>query len=172
MGTSSESHGGTLKQKTTIERTSDREVVVTRTIHAPARIVFEAWSKAEHFERWWVPKSIPCRLLSCTMDVRTGGSYRLVFAMDGHPDMAFFGTYVEVTPPSRIVWTNDENGEGKGPVSTVTFEERDGKTLVVMRELHPTKEALDAAMASGSLDGTSETLDQLEEHVATLQKSA
>ena len=156
------------KKKTNIERKSEREIVVTRTIDAPARVVFEAWSKAEHFKRWWVPKSAPIRLVSCEMDVRTGGSYRLEFAMAGYPNMAFFGKYIEVTPPSRIVWTNDENGEGKGAVSTVTFEERDGKTTVVMHERHPSKEALDESCASGSQDGTLETFDQLDDFIATL----
>jgi uncharacterized protein YndB with AHSA1/START domain len=157
------------KNETTVERKSDRELVVTRTIDAPARIVFEAWRNPEHFKRWWVPKSAPIRLVSCEMDMRVGGSYRLEFAVDGHPNMAFFGTYLEVTPPSRIVWTNDEGGEGKGPVTTVTFEERGGKTVVVMHELHPSKDALDEHMASGACGGTLETFEQLEDFVTALR---
>lgn len=157
------------KNRTVIERKSDRELVVTRTINAPARIVFEAWRNPDLFTRWWVPKSAPIRLASCEMDVRTGGSYRLEFAMNGGPNMAFFGKYLEVTPPSRIVWTNDERGEGKGPVSTVTFEDQGGKTLVVMHELHPSKEALDEQMAAGAENATPE-LDQLEELVAGISR--
>ncbi len=125
--------------RTTVERTSDREVVVTREFDAPARIVFEAWSNPELFRKWWVPRSLGMTLHSCEMDVRTGGTYRLNFG-DG---MDFFGRYIEVTPHSLIVWTNEESGPN-GSVTTVTFEENDGRTLLVMRELYPSKEALDA----------------------------
>ena len=153
------------KNRTTVERKSDRELVVTRTINAPPRIVFEAFTKPELFQRWWVPKSLGLTLLSCELDVRVGGTYRLVFSHEGSEPMAFFGKYVEVTPPSRLVWTNDEGGEA-GAVTTATFEERAGKTLVVLHDLYPSKEALDAG--SGSTDGMSETFDQLDELVAAL----
>jgi uncharacterized protein YndB with AHSA1/START domain len=146
-----------------VERKSERELVVTRTFNAPARLVFEAWTKPELFQRWWVPKSFGLSLLSCEMDVRTGGTYRLVFSHPASPEpMAFFGRYSEVTPPSRLVWTNDEGGES-GAVTTVTFEQRGDETVVVMRDLHPSKEALDEAIASGSTSGFGETFDQLEE---------
>ncbi len=151
-----------------MERTSERELVVTRTVNGPARIVFEAWSKPELFKRWWVPKSFGISLLSCEMDVRVGGRYRLVLGHDASPTpMEFFGRYIEVTPHSRLVWTNEE-GDDAGPVTTVTFEEKAGKTLLVMRELYPSKEALDAAMASGEKAGMSETLDQLDEFLVAL----
>ncbi|HVX95153.1 MAG TPA: SRPBCC family protein [Polyangia bacterium] len=154
-----------IKNPTTIDRKSERELVVTRTFDGPARIVFEAWTKAELFKRWWVPKSAGLNLLSCEMDVRVGGGYRLVFGLDGSKTMAFFGKYLEVTPHSRLVWTNDEGGEG-GAVTTVTFEEKAGKTLLVMHELHASKEALDAAL--GSYDGMDETFGQLDELLVTL----
>jgi uncharacterized protein YndB with AHSA1/START domain len=158
-----------LKTPTTVERKSDRELVVTRTINGPARLVFEAWTKQELFRRWWVPKSAPVSLLSCEMDVRAGGSYRLEFGF-GEQTMAFFGKYLEVTPCSRLVWTNDEGGEAAATITTVTFEERAGQTLVTMHDLHPSKEALDAALASGSTEGTPETMDQLEALVAGLPR--
>ena len=158
----------TPMNRTTVERTSERELVVTRTFNGPARIVFEAWTKPELFKRWWVPKSAGVTLLSCEMDVRVGGGYRLVFAADPKP-VEFFGRYLEVTPPSRLVWTNDEGGES-GAVTTVTFEERGGKTLLVLHELYASKEALDAGLASGSYDGMNETLDQLDEVLATLAR--
>ena len=125
-----------------MERTSERELVVTRTVNAPARLVFKAWTTADLFRRWWVPRSYGLNLLSCDMDVRVGGEYRLVFR---HEDstMAFFGTYLEVTPHSRLVWTNDEGDQGK-TVTTVTFEEVGGRTLLVVHDLYPSKEALDA----------------------------
>src|SRR6266567_3263785 len=162
-----ESEPTPLKNRTTVERKSERELVVTRTFNGPARIVFEAWTQPELFRRWWVPKSMGMSLLSCEMDVRVGGKYRLEFAPDA---MSFFGTYLEVTPHSRLVWTNEEGGEG-GPVTTVTFDEKGGKTLLVMHELYPSKEALDAA-GTGAADATSETFEQLDELLATLGASA
>ena len=150
------------KNRATVERKSDRELVVTRTFDAPARLVFEAWSRPELFKKWWVPKSMGMTLRSCEMDVRTGGTYRLNFG-DG---MDFFGRYIEVTPPSRIVWTNEEGGEN-GSVTTVTFEEKGGQTLLVMSELYPSKEALDAA-GTGATDAMHETFAQLDELLATL----
>jgi uncharacterized protein YndB with AHSA1/START domain len=158
-----------MKNRTTAERKSERELVVTRTVNGPARIVFEAWTKPELFKRWWVPKSMGVSLLSCEMDVRVGGKYRLVFAATPEP-MAFFGRYIEVTPHSRLVWTNEEGGDG-GAVTTVTFEEKAGKTLLVMHELFPSKEALDGAMTSGEKDGMSETFEQLDELLVTLGAS-
>jgi uncharacterized protein YndB with AHSA1/START domain len=151
-----ESEASPMK-RVTVERTSDREVVVTRTFDAPARLVFEAWTKAELFKQWWVPKSMGMTLRSIEMDVRTGGRYRLGFG-DG---MDFYGKYLEVTPPSRIVWTNEESGDA-GSVTTVTFEEKDGKTLLVLRELYPSKEALDAA-GTGAAEAMHETFQQLDE---------
>ena len=151
-----------MKNRTTVERKSEREIVVTRTFDAPARIVFEAWTQPDLFKRWWVPKSLGMSLLTCEMDVRTGGKYRLVFGQG----MEFFGRYIEVTPYSRLVWTNDEAGEG-GPVTTVTFEEKGDKTLLVMRELYPSKEALDAA-GTGAADAMGETFEPLDEILVTL----
>ena len=148
-------------QRTTVQKKSDREVVVTRTFDAPARIVFEAWSKAELFKKWWVPRSMGMTLRACEMDVRTGGTYRLVFGDDPANTMAFFGNYLEVVPTKRIVWTNEESGE-VASTTTVTFEERDGKTLVVLSELYSTKEALDAA-GTGAQEVMIETFGQLDE---------
>ena len=155
-----------MKNPTKVERRSDRELVVIRTFDHPARTVFEAWTRPERFARWWIPKSCGLVLLSCDMDARVGGKYRLVFRAGAADSMAFFGTYVEVVPHSRLAWTNEEGGEG-GPVTTVTFEERDGKTLVVMRDLHSSREALDAAIASGSTSGAGEAFDQLDELLVT-----
>jgi uncharacterized protein YndB with AHSA1/START domain len=156
--------GSSATNRTTVERKSDLELVVKRTFNAPAHIVFEAWSKPELFKLWWVPKSVGMSLVSCEMDVRTGGAYRLVFS---HPDfdqpMAFFGTYREVTPHKRIVWANEENDQGA--LTTVTFEENDGKTLVTFHELYPTTAALEEALA-GSAEGLPEQFAQLDELLA------
>ena len=150
---------------TKVERKSDLELVVTRTINAPARIVFEAWTKAELFRRWWVPKSYGLNLVSCELDVRVGGQYRLAFLHEGST-MEFFGTYLEVTPHSRLVWTNEEGDAGQ-TVTTVTFEESEGKTLVVVHDLYPSKEAVD----TGSTGAMPEILDQLEELLSSLGSS-
>jgi uncharacterized protein YndB with AHSA1/START domain len=160
MDTRSQSEHARTKNVTNVERKSDREVVVTRWFDAPAHLVFEAWSNPDLFKRWWAPKSMGMTLHSCEMDVRTGGRYRLGFG-DG---MDFFGTYLEVTPPSRIVWTNDEGGEN-GSVTTVTLTEQNGKTLLVMTELYPSKDALDA---DGAVDATHETFGQLDELLVEL----
>ena len=154
-----------MKNPTTAERRSEREMVVTRTINGPARLVFEAWTTPELFRQWWVPKSLGVSLQSCELDARTGGTYRLVFGDDPAAQMEFFGRYIEVTPHSRIVWTNDEGGEG-GAVTTVTFEEKGGQTLLVIHDLYPSKKAADEG--SGSLDGMSETLEQLDELLVSL----
>lgn len=148
------------KYVTTVDRTSDREVVVTRSFDAPARLVFEAWSNPELFERWWLPRSMGMALRSCEMDVRTGGSYRLDFG-DG---MVFFGRYLDVTPPSLIVWTNDEGGES-GSVTTVTFTETDGTTMLTVIERFASKEALEAD-GGGAADAFHETFVQLDEMLA------
>src|SRR5271170_7205431 len=153
---------------TAVERKSERELVITRTFNGPARLVFEAWTRPELFRRWWVPKSMGMSLLSCEQDVRVGGKYRLVFA-HGDSQAAFFGTYKEVTPHSRLVWTNEESDEGS--VTTVTFEEKGGKTLLVMHELYPSKEALDAA-GTGMEGGMPEAFAQLDELLVTLSASA
>jgi uncharacterized protein YndB with AHSA1/START domain len=159
-----------MNSRTTVERTSDQELVARRTFDGPARIVFEAWTKPELIMRWWAPKSIGISFLSCETDVRTGGSYRFVFghAASEQP-VAFFGRYIEVTPPSRLVWTNEEGEDGA--VTTVTFEEKDGKTLVVVHDLYPSKEALDGAIASESTGGWPEQFEQLDELLTTLGAS-
>jgi len=159
-----------MDNRTTVERTSDRELVATRIFNGPARIVFEAWTKPELIMRWWAPESFGISFHSCEADVRTGGSYRFVFAhAASEQPMAFFGRYIEVTPPSRLVWTNEEDEDGA--VTTVTFEEKDGKTLVAVHDLYPLKEALDGAIASGSTGGWPEQFAQLDDLLAALGAS-
>lgn len=157
-----------MTNPTTIELASERELVVTRTFDAPPRLVFKAWTTPELFMRWWAPRSMGMNLLSCEMDVRTGGGYRLEFGQDPATSSAFFGKYLEVTPPSRLVWTNDEGEDAA--VTTVTFEEQDGGTLLVLRELYPSKAALEANR--GAEEGLPEQFGQLDELLATLGASA
>jgi uncharacterized protein YndB with AHSA1/START domain len=153
-----------MRNQTTRELPSDREILIARAFNGPPRIVFEAWTRPELFKRWWVPKSTGIVLRSAEMDVRTGGSYRLEFGQDAANTFAFFGKYLEVTPPSRLVWTNEETEQGA--VTTVTFEEKAGKTLLTLHELYPSKEAFDEA--SGMEGGLPESFEQLDELLATL----
>jgi uncharacterized protein YndB with AHSA1/START domain len=158
-----------MKDRTTVERTSEREFVVRRTFNAPARLVFEAWTKPELLKRWWAPKSLGMSLLSCEADVRAGGTYRFVFGHGTSETMAFFGRYLEVIPHSRLVWTNEE-GDGGEAVTTVTFDEKGGKTMLVLREVHPSKEAADEAIGFG--EGLRETFEQLDELLVSLAASS
>jgi uncharacterized protein YndB with AHSA1/START domain len=165
MNESKECEPNQVKNQTNVERKSERELVVTRSFNAPARIVFAAWTTPELLKRWWMPKSCGVSFISCEADVRTGGTYRFVFGnpSSGEP-MAFFGRYIEVIPDARLVWTNEEGGEGGegGAVTTVTFEEHGGETRVTMHDLYPSKEALDETIASGATCGFSETFEQLD----------
>ncbi len=147
-----------MKNRTLVEQISERELVLTRTFDAPAHLVFEAWTKQELFVRWWLPQAFREALVSCDLDVRVGGSYRLVFR-HGDGELAFHGRYVEVVPASRLVWTNEENEAGT-QITTVTFAEQDGKTVVVVHELYPSKEAFDSSR--GAEDGMVEGFDQLD----------
>jgi uncharacterized protein YndB with AHSA1/START domain len=156
-----------MKNRTTVERTSEREVVVTRIFDAPARIVFKAWTTPELFKQWWLPKSMGMSLRSCEMDVRTGGKYVLVFDLGESKTAEFFGRYIEVIPNARIVWTNDESDNGS--VTTVTFEEKAKKTLLVLHELYPSKEAFEAE--HGMEDAMGETFEQLDELLVALDAS-
>jgi uncharacterized protein YndB with AHSA1/START domain len=155
---------GPVPGRTTVRQVSELELTATRVFDAPARIVFEAWTNPELFMRWWAPKSMGMQLRSCEMDVRTGGTYRLEFGNDAENTWAFYGKYLEVVPPTRLVWTNEENENDA--VSTVTFEETGGKTLLTFSEVYPSKEAL--AEGQGGLDGTPEQFAQLDELLATL----
>ena len=152
----------TERNETTVERKSARELVVTRIFDAPANIVFKAWTTPELLQRWWAPKSYGISFIACEADVRTGGTYRFVFGHPSAPEpMEFIGRYIEVTPNVRLVWTNEEAGPD-GAVTTVTFEESDGKTRVVMHDLYPSEAALDAAIESGSTGGFGESFEQLD----------
>jgi uncharacterized protein YndB with AHSA1/START domain len=170
MDTRSAAEATTTIDRTTIERTSEQELVVTRTIDGRRDVVFEAWTDAELFRQWWVPESIGLKLLSCEVDARVGGGYRLTFDIGTPEPMAFFGRYLEVTPPTRLVWTNEEGDEGT-VVTTVTFEDHGGGTRLVIHDRYPSKEALDAAIASGATSWNPETFDQLDELLVKLGRS-
>jgi uncharacterized protein YndB with AHSA1/START domain len=156
---------GMANNRTVVERKSERELAVTRTFDAPIGLVFDAWTKPDLFKAWWAPKSSGVPLLACEMDIRTGGGYSVTFGKDAENSMTFFGKYLEVSPPSRLVWTNDESENGS--VTTVTFEEKDGGTLLVLHESYPSKEACDESCA-GMEGATPEQFGQLDELLVKL----
>ena len=152
------------QNRTSVERKGTRELLVTRLFDAPPSMVYQAWSRPELFQRWWMPRSASgISLLSCDMDVRTGGKYRLEFGTGGSDSMAFYGEYLEVVPNERIVWTNDEGEEGA--ITTVTFEDQGGKTLLRFHEIYPSAAALEEAL-QGSAATLPEQLAQLEQLLA------
>lgn len=157
-----------MNHQSTVSRPSDREFVVARVVRGTPPNVFAAWSKPELFKQWWVPKGAPMTLEGCDMDVRVGGKYRLTFQM-AEQTFAFFGDYLEVTPPARLVWTNAEGGEAEAAVTTVTFAAQGDHTLVTVHDLHPSKAALDAAIESGATEGLPVQLAQLDEFMSGQQ---
>ncbi len=165
MDERSHSDSAGTKNITTVDRKSDLELVVTRIFNAPAHVVFEAWTMPKLFMQWWAPKSSGMKLVSCEMDVRVGGGYRVVFGLDESKSMAFFGTYTDVKPNARLTWTNEESAEGA--VTTVTFEDKGEKTLLTFKERYPTKQALDASI-EGMEGGMPEQFAQLDELLVTL----
>jgi uncharacterized protein YndB with AHSA1/START domain len=156
--------------RTTVERVSDRELVVTRTFNGRASLVFDAMTKPELVKRWWAPRSLGVTLFECEADVRVGGSYRYVFGRDPAKPMAFSGIYKELVPHTRIVWTQifEQMRSAGEAVSTITLEERDGKTHMVQSHLYPSKEALDGAIGAGMEHGMRVTYDQLDSLVASM----
>jgi uncharacterized protein YndB with AHSA1/START domain len=170
MDTRSAAERTATQDRTTIERSSDEELVVTRTIDGPRDVVFEAWTDAELFRQWWVPKSLGMTLLSCEIDARVCGGYRLTFDVGAAEPMSFFGRYLEVIPPSRLVWTNEEE-DGGDIVTTATFEDDHGRTRLVVVDRYPSKDALDAAIAAEAISWNAETFDQLDELLVRLGAS-
>ena len=155
----------------TVQRPSDRELVVTRMFNGPAHVVFDVWTRPEYLKQWWAPKSLGVSLFECESDLRVGGTYRYAFGRDPQNPEVFSGKYLEVKPPSRLVFTQlyERMRHVGEAVVTATFEEVEGKTRLTLQQLYPGKEALDGAIASGMERGMRETLDQLDALVASLR---
>lgn len=168
MQTDSEGTPDPMRAGTTVARTSDQDVVVTRHVNRPAPAVFQAFATADLLRQWWVPRSLGMTLVSCAVDARVGGTYRLEFDVGGPEPLAFFGTYLDVQPNARLSWTNEEGGDS-GPVTTVTFEDQGGTTLVIVHERYPSKEALDAA-GTGAAEAMHETFAQLDALLAAMDE--
>jgi len=162
------------KHDTSMELRDDRDVVIARTFNAPARLVYDAWTKPEFVRRWWAPRSHGVSLVVCDADIRVGGAYRYVMRKDGDGadgDIGFSGRYVELTPHSRIVLTQifEPMADAGEVVITVSFDEVDGQTHLVSQERYPSKEARDAAVGAGMEQGMRESMDQLEALVVALK---
>jgi uncharacterized protein YndB with AHSA1/START domain len=160
-----------MRNETIVERTADRDLVVTRTFNAPARIVFDAWTKPELLKRWWAPRSFGVTLFECESDLRVGGAYRYAFGRDPRTPEVFSGRYIEVNSPSRLVLTQvyERMSHAGEAVVTATFEESEGRTRLTLHQLFPSKEALEGALASGMERGMRVTLDQLDALVAEMR---
>jgi uncharacterized protein YndB with AHSA1/START domain len=158
----------TARNETIVKRTSDRELVVTRTFNARAHIVFDAWTKPELLKRWWAPRSFGVSLFECESDLRVGGTYRYAFGRDPKNPEVFSGRYLEVNSPSRLVLTQvyERMSDAGEAVVTATFEESQGRTRLTLHQFFPSKEALDGALAAGMEPGMRVTLDQLDALVA------
>jgi uncharacterized protein YndB with AHSA1/START domain len=152
-----------MNEATTVERISDRELVVTRTVNGPAKLVFDAWTKPELLKRWWAPKSLGVSLFECEQDVRVGGKYRFAFGHNPQDPEVFSGHYTEVTPTTKLVCTQvyERMAAAGEAIITATFEEKDGRTRLTLSQRFPSEQALDGAVASGMERGMRETLDQL-----------
>lgn len=158
-----------LMNRTTLERESDREIVIRRSFDAPAGIVFGALTNPDLVRRWWAPRSLGVSVVSVEIDVRVGGKYRHVLRHDGGGDVGFSGEYLDIVPPRRLVYTQiyEPMAEAGEVVVTVSLDERDGRTHLVLHERWPSKGALDGALATNMERGFSETMDQLEQLVTS-----
>lgn len=157
----------TNQNTATITMPSDTEIVIERTFNAPARLVFEAWTKPEHVRQWYGLK--PLTMTVCEIDLRVGGKWRYVLQSPDGSEHGFSGEYKEITPPQRLVYSEGyEAMPGHDYFVTTTFDEQDGKTILTSRMLYKTKADRDGHVASGMESGMRETLDRLEQFLSTL----
>ena len=148
-----------MPHPTTVDRPTDRQMVITRAFDAAPAAVFAAWTTPETLKRWWTPKSSGMALLSCEIDARPGGRYRFEIGRPGAPPLVFFGRYLEAAANARLVWTNEEGPDGA--VTTLTLEAAGGQTRLTLSETYPTPAALDGAI-EGMQAGMTETFAQLD----------
>ena len=147
---------------------SDREILMTRVFNAPRRLVFQAWTTPELFSRWFGPRGFTVPV--CEMDLRPGGAWRCIMRSPDGVEMGMKGVYQEIVPYERLVSTEiyDDYEEYGASLNTLTLEEKDGVTTLTTRVLYPSMETRDAVIASGMEGGASQTLDRLEELLATM----
>jgi uncharacterized protein YndB with AHSA1/START domain len=152
------------ERKMTLELAGDREIVMKRSFAAPARFVFDAWTKADLVAKWWAPEKCGVAMVACEADVRPGGKWKYTLRNPDAEVVSFYGEYREVTAPSRLVYTETFSKYPDSPpvIVTVTFEERDGRTEMTSTQLYPSKEVREMVVATGMEFGANETMNQLE----------
>jgi uncharacterized protein YndB with AHSA1/START domain len=146
---------------------SDREVVITRVVDAPRRLVFEAYTNPEHLPRWMIGPpgwTMPV----CEIDLRPGGEWRFVWRRSDATEMEMRGVYHEIAPPERLVSSESWGGDWPETLNTLLLSEAGGKTTITQRVLYPSKAARDAALKTGMQDGASQSFDRLAEYLATI----
>jgi len=153
---------------TTVTTPSDLEVLITRVVDAPRRLIFDAWTSPKHLPHWMLgPKG--WTLPVCEIDLRPGGAQRFVWRRDNGTEMEIRGMVREVSPPERFVTTESWGAEWPETVNTLVLTEDEGWTTIALTIRYPSKEARDAAMKTGMKDGISESFDRLDEYVRTVQ---
>jgi uncharacterized protein YndB with AHSA1/START domain len=152
-----------------VEPQGEREIVITRTFHAPRALVYEALTNPKHVKNWWGPRQYGAA--SATGEFRAGGHYR--YAQKGPDGEVAFRGEIREASPARMVYTEEfEAMPGHIAETTVTLEERDGKTFVTLRSVYQSKEDRDAVIASGMEWGARLSYLQLDEVIDSLVKAA
>ena len=149
---------------------SDQEIRLTRLFDAPRHLVFEAMTKPEHVKRWWGRLGDGYSVPVCEIDLRPGGAWRFV---NRHPrgEVAFYGEYREITPPSRLVFTEIFEGFPDSiSVVTAEFTDEGGKTRFTATVRYPSRDVRDIVLESGMERGAGLSYDRLEDLVAELQR--
>jgi uncharacterized protein YndB with AHSA1/START domain len=163
--------GGSGSNALTVTTPSDREIVMTRVFDAPRELVFEAHSSCEHLSHWWGPRGY--EIISCEVDFRPGGAWRIVHRAPDGGEYAFRGEYREIVRPERIVWTFEFEGmPGNVSVETMTLEEHDGQTTFTATSVYDSREARDGMLESGMEAGAAETMERLDEYLERLEARA
>jgi uncharacterized protein YndB with AHSA1/START domain len=156
-----------VQRESTLTLPSDRELVLTRVFNAPARTLFEVWTKPEHVRKWYAVRSTTVTV--CDIDLRVGGAWRWVVTTPHGMEIAFSGVFLEIDPPRRLQRTEVfEAMPGPGCVVTLTFDEEDGKTTLAMHMLFQSKEERDICLKSGMELGVKECYQKIDELLETL----
>lgn len=157
----------TKHEGATVTMPSERAILITRAFDAPRALVFEAWTKPEHVTRWWDPGQVP--LAVCEIDLRPGGAFRFVHGGTSAMKHEFAGIYREVDPPARLVFTTT-SPSGVESTGTLVFSAHGGATTLALTIECASRADRDAMLAMRVDVGTTRTLDNLAQHLGTMQK--
>jgi uncharacterized protein YndB with AHSA1/START domain len=153
---------GTSTSVTSYTTPSDREVLLTRVVSAPRRLVFAAWTEPRHLQRWLTgPEGWTMPV--CEIDLRPGGRWRYVYRKASGKEMTLTGSVLEVAPPERLVTTESWGPEWPETVNTLVLTESEGRTTIALTITYVSKEARDAALATGAMDGMNRAFELLDE---------